>query len=115
MLDTQHLLRGAWARAFRSVDIVLAPAFGTAAFPHTEEPDWRKRSLIINGEPKPYGDQLAWAGLATVTNLPSTAFPAGMTKGGLPIGLQAIGPYLEDFTTIAFAGLAANDFVPPKP
>jgi amidase len=37
--------------------------------------------------------------------LPATAVPIGATRAGLPIGMQIIGPYLEDRTTIAFAGL----------
>ena len=29
---------------------------------------------------------------------------------GLPIGVQTIGPYLEDRTPVAFAGLIAREF-----
>jgi amidase len=39
-----------------------------------------------------------------------------MSASGLPIGLQIIGPYLEDRTTIAFAELVEREFggfVPP--
>ena len=41
--------------------------------------------------------------------------PIGLTKGGLPIGAQIIGPYLEDRTTIAFAGLLEQAFGGFKP
>lgn len=43
-------------------------------------------------------------------------FPAGRTRAGLPIGLQAMGPYLEDRTPIHFAALVARElggFVAP--
>jgi hypothetical protein len=41
---------------------------------------------------------------------------AGVTRTGLPIGLQVIGPYLEDRTPIRFAALVAQEwggFRPP--
>ena len=61
--------------------------------------------MPIDGEPSKFGDQLGWAGIATVANLPSTAIPLGVNKAGLPLSVQAIGPFLEDKTTIAFAGM----------
>jgi amidase len=39
-----------------------------------------------------------------------------LSPEGLPIGLQAIGPYLEDLTPIRFAAAVAREwggFVPP--
>lgn len=113
LLDDQLRIRRQWADFFRHFDIVLAPAFGTAAFPHTQEADWRKRPLPIDGEPSKFGDQLGWAGIATVANLPSTAIPLGVNMAGLPISVQAIGPFLEDKTTIAFAGMVGQPIVTP--
>jgi amidase len=104
-LDEQHRIRRQWADFFRHFDVVLAPAFGTPAFPHSDEPDWRKRTLTMDGEPGNFGAQLAWAGIATVANLPSTAVPLGVNRAGLPLSVQVIGPFLEDKTTIAFASL----------
>ena len=67
----------------------------------------------------PYLNGLQWPGLATVANLPATAIPTGRFIYGLPVGLQAIGPYLEDRTALRFAQLAAavvGGFVaPPQP
>jgi amidase len=48
--------------------------------------------------------------MATLACLPATAVPIGKTKAGLPIGVQIIGPYLEDRTTIAFAGMVERAF-----
>ena len=48
--------------------------------------------------------------VASLAGLPATALPAGRGKTGLPIGMQAIGPHLEDRTTIAFAQLFEREF-----
>jgi amidase len=51
-----------------------------------------------------------------VAHLPSTVFPSGLSKGGLPIGLQAVGGEYQDYITIDFARLIADElggFVPP--
>jgi amidase len=58
----------------------------------------------------PYNDQSVWAGIATLNGLPATTAPIGRTESGLPIGVQIIGRYLEDRTTIAFAGLVEREF-----
>jgi len=110
LLDGQLAIRRAWAGLFQDFDVVLAPVSGTVAFPHVDEADWSKRTLIINGEATPYGAQLGWPALALLPNLPATAAPIGFTKAGLPIGAQVIGDYLQDRTTIAFAGLVERAF-----
>lgn len=110
LLDGQLAIRRQWAEVFKDVDIVLSPVFATTAFPHVDEPDWSKRTLTIDGKQVPYAVGLAWPATPLLGNLPATAFPVGLSKGGLPIGLQAIGPYLEDRTTIGFAGLVEREF-----
>lgn len=109
-LDAQVMFRRRWARLFESFDVVVMPTFGVVAFEHVDEPDGAKRVLTINGEATPYFNQIAWPGVALLPNLPATAAPIGFTRGGLPIGVQVIGPYLEDRTTIAFAGLLEREF-----
>ncbi|KRR21064.1 hypothetical protein [Bradyrhizobium retamae] len=64
-----------------------------------------KRSLVVDGAPVPYMDNLAWPGLVTVANLPATAIPTRRLVGGLPAGAQIAGPYLGDRTTLKFAQL----------
>jgi amidase len=108
LLGAQDAVRRRWAKVFEQVDVVLAAPFGVAAFPHIDEPDWGKRSLGIDGKPTPYGAQLAWSGMASLANLPATCVPAGKTAGGLPVGVQIIGPFLEDRTTIAVAEMIAR-------
>ncbi len=105
LIDQRQQARTAWRRLFEQVDVVVAPVFGTAAFPHVDEPDWLKRTLLIDDRATPYHEQLAWPGVATYPGLPATAVPAGRTRQGLPTGVQLIGPYLEDRTTLALARL----------
>jgi amidase len=108
-------LRARWQALFEDVDVVLCPAMPTPAFPHDHAPQ-RTRKLDIDGTTVSYGDQKAWIGVATLTGLPATVAPIGRSDSGLPIGVQMIGGYLEDRTTIAFAGLIEREFggfVPP--
>jgi amidase len=107
-LDRQYVIRKKWAALFESVDVVLAPAFSTPAFEHLAPQG--ERTLMINGKPTQYDHQGAWSSMAGVANLPSTVAPIAMTKYGLPIGAQIIGPYLEDRTTIHFARLLEREF-----
>jgi len=103
LLQRREKVRRQWRALFDEFDAVLAPAFGTAAFPLTQEADWHKRSLSIDGEPTPFGDQLAWSGMATFAGLPATVAPIATSPEGLPIGVQIIGAFLHDRTTIAIA------------
>ncbi len=103
--DKQMRLTRQWRAVFEGVDVVLAPAFGVPAFAHDDNADWSQRRLTINGEPTPYGVQLAWPGIATFPGLPATAVPIAKTKEGLPVGVQVIGAPYGDRTTLAFAHL----------
>jgi len=40
-----------------------------------------------------------------VVYLPSTVAPAGLTRSGLPCGLQIVADYMEDNTALEFARL----------
>ncbi|HEY8123688.1 MAG TPA: amidase [Myxococcota bacterium] len=112
--DRRTRLRAQWASYFRDVDVLLCPIMPTAAFPHDHRP-FDARTMRINGRDESYF-QLFWAGHAVNAYLPATVAPAGRTRGGLPVGVQIVGPYLEDRTPIAFAALLADvlgGFTPP--
>ena len=95
-------LRAAWSRYFADVDVFLCPTNFTAPFPHDTRP-FAERT--IGG--RPYTDQPFWISHASIAGLPAVAAPAGRTDGGLPVGIQMVGPLYEDDTAITFAELLA--------
>ena len=58
----------------------------------------------------PTTDQLFWAGFTGMVYLPSTVAPCGVTPGGLPVGVQIVGPQYADRTCIHFARLLEREF-----
>lgn len=113
--NRRETYRAMWRTFFREWDMVLTPTNIVPAFPHNDAP-FQKRTFTINGITVPYSRQSAYVAIATLGGQPATAFPVGLTRTGLPIGLQAIGPYLEDHTPIRFAALVAREcgkFHPP--
>jgi amidase len=116
----RYRLRRQWHDLFREWDIVVCPAMPTPAFPHDQAPHQfpnpEPRHIDIDGRPFPYLDQLVWSGIATLPSLPATVMPVERSASGLPVGVQIIGPYFEDHTTITFAQLMEREFggfVPP--
>jgi amidase len=108
-------MRARWAAFFRDFDVLLCPVMLTPAFAHDER-EFASRSLVVNGETRSYLEQIQWPGLITLALLPSTVIPVGRTAAGLPVGVQIVGPYLEDRTPLAFAAAAERElggFVPP--
>ena len=95
-------------------DVLLAPAINVLAYPHIERA-WPMDdsdlalTLDVNGQRVPYLHGLGYPAMSTVAGQPATAFPVGLSRAGLPIGLQAVGPYLEDLTPIRFAALLAQE------
>jgi amidase len=68
------------------------------------------RAARIDGKEYVYPDQLAWPGIATLPGLPSTAIPTGFAPDGLPVGVQIVGPWLEDPTPLKLAELLWREF-----
>lgn len=108
-LERAHL-RVQWRKLFESFDAVICPVTPTPAFPHDHEPDQEVRRILINGAPHPYLDQILWPGVATAPGLPATAIPLGRSPEGLPIGVQILGPWLEDRTPLRLAALIERQF-----
>jgi amidase len=72
--------------------------------------------ITVNGEERPYWDQVCWIAPAGAAYLPAVSVPAGCSASGLPVGLQVVGPYLEDRTALELSrriGEVIGGFVPP--
>ena len=108
--------RAQWEKFFESADVFLLPTFFTTAFPHDHTPADSRMIPTPEGGSQPFANVFSYIAPATLTGCPATTAPAGLSKSGLPVGLQIIGPYLEDATPIAFAQLLAREiggFQPP--
>ena len=103
--------RDKWAAFFRDFDLLLCPQAASAAFPRNEAQPREVRELEINGRKVGYNDQLFWAGISGSVYLPGTVAPIGLgAESGLPLGVQIVGPYMADLTTIRFARLLEQAF-----
>jgi len=114
--EKRERLRARVADFFREVDALLMPVAVVSAIAHDHDKPLARRKIHTDGGTRPYLDMFGWVGLATVAYLPATVVPVGRTPSGLPVGIQIVGPYLEDRTTLAAARCVEEllgGFVPP--
>jgi len=101
-------IRERWREFFERHDVMLLPVQPRGAIPHDHSmPQW-ERTIEIDGVERPYLDLFGWTGPAGAALLPATVVPAGLGDDGLPIGVQVVGPYLHDRTTLRTAALIAE-------
>jgi amidase len=109
--------RAQWEQYFESVDVFLLPTTFTTAFPHDRTPAAERLIPTPEGSRQPFWDLIRYITPATLTGCPATTAPVGLSRSGLPVGIQIMGPFLEDATPIGFARLLAQEiggFQPPK-
>jgi len=108
--------RETWESVFAEIDVLLAPVCNVNAFPN-DDAFFYDRQLLIDCVAHPYYRLSAIPALASLAGLPATVFPTGrFASTGAPIGLQAMGRYLDDRTVLRFARLVEaqiGGFVPP--
>jgi len=100
-------LRERWAEFFAGndnpgFDVILLPVHPRTAIAHDHTPQW-ERVVEIGGVKKPYLDLFSWIAPAGAGLLPATVVPVGTDSDGLPIGVQIVGPFLHDRTTLQVA------------
>ncbi len=116
MVEMAEKYKILWEKQFREIDIIISPVTFSNAFKHDDN-NFYDRNLDINMRQNPYYRLSFLPALASLSGIPATVFPTGETTShGLPVGLQAMGAYLEDKTTIGFCQLmeeAFGGFNPP--
>ena len=115
LLSRRERARAVWRAFFVDWDVLICPTALDVAFEH-QSGDQNDRMLSIDGRSVTYMLNIVYPMWAIHTGQPATAFPAGCSPSGLPLGLQAIGPYLGDRTTMRFAQLLEREwhsFEPP--
>ncbi|MDG2388652.1 MAG: Asp-tRNA(Asn)/Glu-tRNA(Gln) amidotransferase subunit GatA, partial [Planctomycetaceae bacterium] len=85
-LKVRRLIRADYDNAFHEVDFIASPACPTPAF---------KIGELINDPLAMYLSDMFTLG-ANLAGIPGISVPAGMSSEGLPIGLQLLGPPLEE-------------------
>src|SRR5262249_10314052 len=108
--------RQQWQKYFEEADVFLSPVAFTATFPHDHTAPMANGTIATAAGARKYMDLVRWIAVPTLTGCPSTVAPVGRGDGGLPIGLQIMGPFWEDATSITFARLLSQEiggFVPP--
>jgi amidase len=71
-----------------------------------------QRTFDVDGAPRAYEELGSWISLAGVAYLPSTVAPVARPAGALPVGIEIVGPYLGDRTTMQ-AARSIGAFEPP--
>lgn len=106
-------MRRVWADWFQEHDVLLCPVYPTTALPHDHRGGFFDRTIELNGQVRPQADTLRWLGLPGLCYLPSTVVPVGLTREGMPVGIQVVAPYLEDLTGLFVARHLAVPVGPP--
>ncbi len=101
--ERRHKMRRAYGAFFKEWDVLLCPVLALPAIPRMEDTQPNERRVDIDGVEVSWEDMLFWPGLVGAFHLPATAAPLALSRDGLPIGVQIVGPMYGDRTTIAVA------------
>jgi amidase len=99
-------LRRRFETFFEDHDILLLPVMPCVAIGHDHSEPIAARVVETQRGRRPYWELNRWMAPAGVCYLPATVIPVAVAPSGLPVGVQIVGPYLHDRTTLAFAAAA---------
>ncbi|WFE59462.1 amidase family protein [Micromonospora sp. WMMD712] len=100
-----------WRAFFSRYDALLLPVAPNTAPAHDHRP-FAQRTITVDGQPRPYWDQLVWAGVTGMCYLPSVVVPVRLDARGVPIGVAVAGPRLGDRTVLETARVLARTLGP---
>ncbi|MEU0135839.1 amidase [Streptomyces sp. NPDC006296] len=90
------LMCDAWARMFREVDVIAAPAVPmTAVASGQESVEWADGTVEAVSE-----SYVRLSAPANITGSPALTLPVGRDRAGLPIGIQLMGRPLDEATVL---------------
>jgi aspartyl-tRNA(Asn)/glutamyl-tRNA(Gln) amidotransferase subunit A len=96
--EAKRRMEADFDEAFKRVDAIIAPTLPVAA------PCLRESDVTIGKDKETVRSALVRLNRpANVTGHPALSIPCGFTRGGLPIGLQMIGPRWGEARLLAFA------------
>lgn len=101
---------------FQRFDVLLMPVMPWTAPKHQHGGTLVNRTFEVDGVSRRYSDGLGYIALPTALYLPVTTVPIGLAADGLPVGVQVVGGYMKDNTTLAFSQALEDIFggyVPP--
>jgi len=101
-------MRLKWEQFFGEFDAMVMPVQARPAIPHDHSPNMVDRVIDIDGAERSYMDLFHWIAPAGLAYLPATVVPIGFDGDGLPIGVQIVGPYLDDMTTLRLGELISE-------
>ena len=113
--EKRFQMRRAWSAFFREWDVLLCPVITTPALPHRQDGATWDRRIVVGDREIAYNDMLFWPGLTGGYHLPATVAPMGVTKDGLPLGVQIAGPIYGDRSTIKAAALLERAWMAFRP
>jgi amidase len=107
-------LRRRFESFFEDRDVLLLPVMPCVAIRHDHSEPIAARVVQTDLGGRPYWELNRWMAPAGACYLPATVIPVAIAPSGLPVGVQIVGPYLHDRTTLAFAA-AAEAILGPCP
>ncbi|NOT54458.1 MAG: amidase [Deltaproteobacteria bacterium] len=101
--ERRQQMRKQWEDFFHTWDAILLPVMPCPAIPHDHSEPQAARLASVGDAQRPYWDLITWMAPAGACYLPATVVPVGQLTNGLPVGIQIVGPYLHDRTTLDIA------------